>query len=387
MWLRHGRTLQAVALAVVGLLVIAAVAIGLSRWFWPSGYVLTVTRPQGGTVTGPGIECGTREADCSATLSKDQLVELQVTADSGYLFVGYTDDCAPSGRTTMSAAKTCGATFEKEEVVAGNTQTLNIVPPTGGTVLGVDIKCGTLGTDCTAALPNGVPVTLSAQADTGYSLANFTGDCTPAGETQMTGPKTCGAVFRPALPPGTPVTVAPPPSPRTPQVPSAPASSGVGGGMPSGGLMPGGGATVPIAPVQPSGGAAMPTLTQEAPVPPPISAEDQAKGEIARTLKAYTEAYKDRDATAVRRVFPGVPQAITQQLGDVKAIAACAFGTLEYAELNPEAGTAVIEAPWTLVQDMKVGGQKKVETIARVRMSRPAPRADWRIDSVTHRPK
>jgi hypothetical protein len=157
--------------------------------------------------------------------------------------------------------------------------------------------------------------------------------------------------------------------------------------MPAGGGVPTGATVVLIAPVPTPGGGTMPTLVQEAPAPPPIAPEEQAKNEIAKTLKTYTEVYKDRDAAAVRRVFPGVPAAITQQFGDIKAIVSCAFGTLEYVELNAEAGTAVVEAPWTLVQDMKVGGQRKTETIARVRMSRPAPRADWRIDSVTHRPK
>lgn len=380
LWREHRRTLQVGAIVGVVLVCVAAVAVGVGRWILRSGPVLTVTRPEGGTVTGAGLNCGSRGSTCAVTLRNDEAVELQVAADAGFLFVGYTGDCAPAGRTTMAGPRTCGATFERESVQAATTQTLTIDPPTGGTVLGIDIKCGSQGTACSAALPNGVPVTLSAQADAGYAFGNFTGDCTPAGETQMTGPRTCGAVFRPSLPPG------PPPGPGPSAAVRRPSAGGGGGG----GAPPGGGAPTVVAP--PTGPGPMPgtpsaTVSPEPEVPPPIAPEVQAKNEIAKTLKAYVEAYKQLDVQAIRRVFPGVSPGLASQFKDVKSIASCTFGDPEYVELNAEAGTATMDVPWTLVQDMKVGGRQKTETVARVKMSRPAPRADWRIEGVTHRPK
>jgi hypothetical protein len=363
-------------LAVAG---IAWLVIGLSDWLWPSGQVLTVTRPEGGTITGSGVNCGTNGSACSVTLAKDGTAELQVQPDAGSLFVGYTGDCAPSGRTTMAGPRTCGATFEREPTAAVTNQMLTIVPPTGGTVLGVDIKCGTLGSQCSTELPNGVPVTLSASADAGYSFGNFTGDCTPAGDAQMTAPRTCGAVFRPSLPAGAPV--GPPPVGRAAQVPRAPS----GGGLPSGAGPPAGGGLPSVA--GPPSGVELPTLTQEAPAPPPIAPDVQAKNEIARTLKAYCDAYKNLDLEAIRRVFPGVSPALAGQFKDVKSMVKCTCGDTEYVELNPEAGSATVNVPWTLELDMNVGGRRKSETIAKVKMSRPELRADWRIDGITHRPK
>ena len=123
------------------------------------------------------------------------------------------------------------------------------------------------------------------------------------------------------------------------------------------------------------------------PATPRIGPDVQAKKEIAETLEAYTDAYRSLDLDAIRRVFPGMPPGLTRQLEDVKSIVTCTLGEVEYIELNPEAGSATIDAPWMLVQEMKVGRRQESEAIARIRMSRPAPGAGWRIEAVSHRPK
>ena len=128
-----------------------------SCWFigrGPAGQLLTITKPEGGTLSAAGIRCGTRGNDCSATRPNGDAIELTPQADAGYTFVGYTGDCAPGGRTIMSSSRTCGATFTKDvapATAAGATQTLTIAPvPTGGTLEGVDILCGTKGSVCSA---------------------------------------------------------------------------------------------------------------------------------------------------------------------------------------------------------------------------------------------
>ena len=119
--------------------------------------MLTITKPAGGTLSaaGAGIRCGTRGSDCTASRPNGELIELTPEADAGFTFSGYIGDCAPGGRTIMTnAARTCGGTFVKIESAGpppGATQTLTIAPmPTGGTLEGVDILCGTKGTVCSA---------------------------------------------------------------------------------------------------------------------------------------------------------------------------------------------------------------------------------------------
>ena len=101
----------------------------------------------------------------------------------------------------MTAARTCGATFVKAAAAgppAGATQLLTIAPvPTGGTLEGVDIICGTKGSVCSANHPDGVLVELHPTADPGFTFMGFVGDCVPLGHTQMTVPRTCSATFSP----------------------------------------------------------------------------------------------------------------------------------------------------------------------------------------------
>src|SRR5262245_37662355 len=224
------RTIAKVALAVAvisGLFVLM-----LMQWRQPPGQMLTVTKPIGGTLSGPGVRCGTLGSDCSVRRPNGDTVELTAQADLNFAFRGYSGDCAPGGLMVMNGARTCGATFEA--VVPGDaqnrvglTQTLTIYPiPTGGTLEGLDILCGTKGSVCSANHPDGVPVELHPTADQGFTFMGFSGDCVPLGHTQMSGPRTCGATFSPpdSLKPGREVPVRPPVVGRggSPQTPSSP---------------------------------------------------------------------------------------------------------------------------------------------------------------------
>jgi len=86
-------------------------------------------------------------------------------------------------------------------------QKLTITKPTGGTIVGHGIECGTTGTKCSTTIPTGEPVELEARADNGYSYMGFTGDCTPTGgRTVMSEPRTCGATFGPVVAPAASTT-------------------------------------------------------------------------------------------------------------------------------------------------------------------------------------
>jgi len=189
---RHRGRVRAAAVAVV---------IGLAggTWAWLAlGHLqLTLTKPAGGTVIGGGLVCGTHGNVCSASVSEGERVNLFPVADQGYVFGGFTGDCTSTGEISLNASKTCAAIFRHAEAVAaGVSRLLTIDRPTRGTLVAAGgIFCGTLGSNCSLTLPDGVPVTLLAEADSGFQLVEFTGACAGSGETRMTADRTCGAVF------------------------------------------------------------------------------------------------------------------------------------------------------------------------------------------------
>ena len=190
------RRYEIIAAAVV-LALTLVVGFVIVTQLYPSGRTLTITKPANGTLVGNGINCGTAGSDCSVNLSEGQPVSLEARADSGYLFAGFTGDCAPAGRTVMNAARTCGATFEpsSDQSVPPTSRTLTIVPAAGGTIIGTGIKCGTLGSECAVNHPMGTAVRLEAWADRGFVFRGFTGDCAPDGSVLISEPRTCGATF------------------------------------------------------------------------------------------------------------------------------------------------------------------------------------------------
>src|SRR5207244_12728811 len=120
----------------------------------------------------------------------------------------------------------------------GVTQMLTISPvPTGGTLEGIDILCGTKGSVCSAKHPEGVPVELHPTADPGFTFMGFIGDCVPLGHTQMTGPRSCGATFTPteSLKPGAALRSSNAGNKPTPTPQPAGGASGSGGQVAGGG--------------------------------------------------------------------------------------------------------------------------------------------------------
>jgi len=393
LWQQYRWPLTVVASLVVVTLVVFA-TIRASGWLWSSGYSLTITRPTGGTILARGIACGTLGSDCSAQRDSSEIVELQVQADSGFVFRGYTGDCAPSGRTTMTGARTCGATFEPVPNATGSqvTRALTITPPKGGTVVFQGITCGTLGSECATSLPDGTPVKLDVLADQGFIFTRFTGSCAPDGQTTMTEARVCGATFVPgqtasagqqagggagaALPSRPPRPQRPPEGPAMPTLPPPTGVSGGGGG--------------PVAPNPPpsSGPAISPVGIPITPTAPPTPPEETARKEIQRILTQYCAAYEQLELAAIRRVFPTAPEALRDQLRQYKSVQCTLTGPPEYDQLDPNAGTAKVKVGVKQEWVPKVGGpQKPQETVAVVALSRPEQRGSWYIDNVVHKPK
>ena len=401
-WMRY----RWAALGLVLLIFVAGLVTVVARFgigFWPSGQLLTITKPTGGTISTTGIVCGTRGADCSVKRTNGDPVELRPEADAGFAFVGYTGDCAPGGRTIMTAPRTCGATFapvvpDGRNPGAATTQLLTISPvPTGGTLEGVDIICGTKGSVCSVNHPEGVPVELHPTADPGYTFMGFLGDCAPLGHTQMTSPRTCGATFsltavvsatppitasngarggrggRGAVPaPQQPITDAPPfrpasPSSPPPAQPPAVVTSGA-----------------PTVIVDPAAAAAKP-------VQAPQSDEDFAKGKIKELLKEYCDAYEAIDPAAVQKVYPRVNMdALGIQLNRSKYKSVqCQFKDPMFVALDPVAGTAKVQAEVKRVYEHTILTQKPQtdELIAMMTLFRSTLRSPWLIDTVAYKRK
>ena len=146
---------------------------------------LTVTAPTNGYVTGTTgsgdatktvIDCGSgSRTDCSETLAGGTVVTLTATADTKYLFDGWTGVCTGTSActVTLNADSTVGTTF-----VAA--RSLTVTAPSHGKVTG---RIGTktvidCGSDCSETVADGTRVALSASAGSGYKFGSWGGACT-----------------------------------------------------------------------------------------------------------------------------------------------------------------------------------------------------------------
>ena len=416
-WQRYLPIVGAAALIVVT----AVVAVLIARWaFVPTtgAMALTVTKPTGGTISAPGINCGTAAADCSTTVDKGVTVEFQVEADKGFRFSGFTGDCAPGGRTVMNSPRTCGARFEEDRPVTAGAATmelLTIAPPTGGTVVAEGIKCGSQGKECSSNRPHGSQLKLIAWADKGFTFQGFTGDCTQSGEANMLAPRTCGAMFVQSgatgnLGSGTNPGGAKPPtgggsrgsntgnSASGGGTVGGGSSAGAGGGgggaagSPGGGASGGRGAGGEVA----SGGTAPPPpksvddnpdlLAPPKPPPPPAMA-DIAKKDIEQLLERYRVAYEARNFAEVKRAYPNAPAAIGEQFKQIKSIKYDFAGAPKYVQLDAFNGTAVIEIGSTQTTEMGMGKRPPISFVERIDLQKRGADSTWVINSVTRERK
>lgn len=392
----RGALIAVAAVAVAALLVLAGIF--AVRAFWPSGRMLTVSKPVGGTILGPKIECGTRGSDCSVSLTNGEAVELVAQPDDGYVFSGFTGDCAPTGRIAMTQARTCGATFDKvADAAAAATFPLTITKPTGGTVLGVRIMCGTAGSDCSTDIPSGQPVTLHFQPDPGFTFVAFTGECDANGETTMTSAKTCGATFMQtatSLARGTSTAEPARPQPLRPRIREAPEETAQPpapkpappGPQPNQGTAPTPAIPVPAAPAP----TAQAPTTPDKPAPPPISAEDHARNEIGQLVTDYCSALQTLNADRVKKLWPLAPMAtLRAQFHEYKSLRCTITSPPKFDRLDASpAGGAQVKFGMKQEIQMRSGGAPVVvETIGTMVVSRLNFQSAWLIDRVWHDPK
>jgi hypothetical protein len=263
----------------------------------------------------------------------------------------------------------------------------------GGTIIASgNIFCGTLGSSCSADVPDGKPVTLRVEADSGFSLSQFTGDCAPSGDTTMTTARSCGATFLEA--PGRINHVPAPAQPDRPQprVPVEPKANNLSPNLPPTGTSP----TPPVTNPAPSGQTPTPPTPTvptgpDAKAPPPETAEVHAKKEIADLIKKYCSAYETMKPAEIKKWYPQANERdLKEQFKQYKSVR-CAVTPPkdeDYAQFEVrDAGAAQFTVAMKQEIETKIDGPKKQETLVTVKVSRTDQRSAWFIDWVRHKPK
>ena len=197
-----------------------------------SQFRLSISPPSGGSIFGPGIQCGAAGGSCAIDLPAGIVIGLDVQPSAGFTFAGWTGDAAClDGVVTMTSARTCSATFSSTgggptppppaPPPPSGTRRLTVVPPSGGTIVGPAISCGTGGSACVVDFPAGIVIGLEAIPDAGSALAGWSSEC-PAGLVTLTEDRTCAPTFTGG---GSPPPPSPPPGGFT-RLTIVPASGG-----------------------------------------------------------------------------------------------------------------------------------------------------------------
>jgi hypothetical protein len=181
----------------------------------PTQRTLTVTTggTGGGTVTGPGIDCGgSGHTDCSEAVPVGTSIRLTAAPAAGSTFAGYFGGGC--------SANPCSVTLDSSKLVEarfadGGAQTLRVeLGGRGrGLVTGPGIDCGNSAghADCGETYSAGEQVTLTAVPEKGSLFAGFSGGSCSASPCTLTmdGPQSVVAGFDPTTAPTTSFTKRP----------------------------------------------------------------------------------------------------------------------------------------------------------------------------------
>jgi Divergent InlB B-repeat domain len=395
---------RGIVMAVAGLVLASLFVLGivyLVSSLNTTSHTLTFDKPANGTIRGAGLKCGTGGSDCSVTVKAGETVQLDTEADEKYVFSGFSGDC-PRGTFAMTQARTCGAQFTSTDRPVNPTLwPLTIIKPTGGTIVAAGgINCGSTGDTCTLNLPEGVPVNLIAEADSGHKFVSYTGDCEMKGETKMTGGRTCGATFirveglaqaeRTSAPKDNPPSpFRPRATPANPQA-AVPTQTSQPTDKPQ---------TLPAQPIVPTP-TPTPAVVTVAPTPlaedktkpatPARSEVDHAKDEIEALVKRYVASFNTLDARQVKAVFPQANvDTLKLQFKEYNSLKCTLSDKVDYELIQVnDAGSAQLKFGMKQAMVIKVGGQAKTqELVVSMRVARRNAQEPWTIDWVRSEPK
>jgi uncharacterized repeat protein (TIGR01451 family) len=143
-----------------------------------------------------GLDCNSDNDPCTQNFDGGTEVTLAPTPEDEWEFEGWRGHCNDEGQATMDADKQCQAIFVP---VSALQVTLNVARSGPGIITSVPtgIDCGT---DCEETYNLGTEVTITATADPGFVLTEWTGDCSGTNHTitvTMDANKRCQANFAP----------------------------------------------------------------------------------------------------------------------------------------------------------------------------------------------
>jgi hypothetical protein len=170
---------------------------GTATFTSSSQVALSLSVTGSGRITGPGINCGNGNTDCSEIYSVNTSVQLTAVPASGASFAGWGGSCSGSANVctlVMSASKSVTAAFS-----SGSSQRILTVSVGGsGRVSAAGISCGAGVRDCSQAFNNGAVITLIATPAAGAVFLGWGGACRGTARTcnvAMTAPRAVSASF------------------------------------------------------------------------------------------------------------------------------------------------------------------------------------------------
>ena len=177
--------------------VVADAAKTVEATFSPEQRLLLVSLARGGSIAGPGIDCGYGAGgDCAERYDHGAEVELAATAAADQEFVAWSgcESETPTCTLTMDGNRTAGASFRAVQ------RTLTATPPTDGYLTAKGLDCGAEErTDCEETMPQGSQVVVYAMPAEGYAFASWSGDAcsgtAPKCTLTLDQDRTVGAAF------------------------------------------------------------------------------------------------------------------------------------------------------------------------------------------------